>query len=163
MTQIRIGMGYDVHPFAEGRKLILGAIEIPHEKGLLGHSDADALLHAIADALLGSLALGDLGTYFPDHDPKWKGVSSLVILKETYKMVLQRGYQVGNIDAIIIAQAPKLKPYIESMRKNIAEFLNIAMDSISVKATSTNGLGFIGNKEGIAAQAVVLVQQRGMS
>ncbi len=160
MTHIRIGMGYDVHPFAEGRKLILGAVEIPHDFGLLGHSDADALLHAVADALLGSLALGDLGTYFPDHDPKWKGVSSLVILKETHQMIKQRGYKIGNIDAVIIAQVPKLKPYIEAMRQNLSENLKMDKTCISVKATSTNGLGFVGHKEGIAVQAVVLVQKQ---
>ncbi len=153
---IRIGHGYDVHRLVEERELILGGVRIPYEKGLLGHSDADVLLHAIADALLGALALGDIGKHFPDSDPQYKGISSLVLLKKTAELVCSRGYKVGNVDATVLAQRPKLAPYIPSMRENIAAALGIEVERISVKATTEEGLGFTGSGEGIAAHAVVL-------
>ena len=151
---MRIGMGYDVHRLTQGRKLILGGVEIPYEKGLLGHSDADVLLHAVMDALLGAAALGDIGKHFPDKDPKYEGISSLVLLKETGELLKEHAYFIGNIDATVIAQRPKLAPYREQMRRNIAETLGIDVDQVSVKATTEEGLGFTGSGEGIAAQAV---------
>ena len=153
---MRIGHGYDVHRLVEERELILGGVQIPYEKGLLGHSDADVLLHAIADALLGALALGDIGKHFPDKDPQYKGISSLILLKKTAELVRSRGYKVGNVDATVLAQRPKLAPYIPSMRENIADALGIDVDRVSVKATTEEGLGFTGSGEGIAAHAVVL-------
>jgi 2-C-methyl-D-erythritol 2,4-cyclodiphosphate synthase len=153
----RTGTGFDVHAFAEGRKLILGGIVIPFEKGLLGHSDADVLLHAISDALLGSLALGDIGQHFPDTDPKYKNADSQILLKEVYKLILEKGYLLGNVDAVISAQRPKLLPYILKMRKNISKILNSDPDQISIKATTTEKLGFVGREEGIAAFASVLI------
>ncbi|MBQ9765506.1 MAG: 2-C-methyl-D-erythritol 2,4-cyclodiphosphate synthase [Lachnospiraceae bacterium] len=155
---MRIGMGYDVHKLVEGRKMIIGGVEIPYEKGLLGHSDADVLLHAISDALLGAAALGDIGKHFPDTDPKYKGVSSLLLLKEVGKLLEENMYFIGNIDATIIAQKPKMAPYREEMRINIAEALNIPVDKVSIKATTEEGLGFTGSGEGISAQAIALLE-----
>lgn len=157
---MRIGIGYDVHPLVAGRELVLGGVKIPHEKGLKGHSDADALLHAIGDALLGALALGDLGRHFPDTDPKYQGISSLKLLKTIGEMISERGFQVANIDSIVIAEAPKLSPHIPQMIQNIAACLNLEMDRVSVKATREEGLGFTGRKEGIAAKAVVLLNRK---
>lgn len=151
---MRFGIGYDVHKLAEDRKLIMGGVEIPHEKGLLGHSDADVLLHAIMDAILGALALGDIGKHFPDTDPKYKGADSIKLLEFVNNLIESKGYKVNNIDSIIIAQAPKMAPHIMTMRENIARALNVDIDCISVKATTEEGLGFTGKKEGIASQAV---------
>lgn len=157
----RIGNGYDVHRLAAGKKLILGGVEIPHPLGLDGHSDADALLHAICDALLGALGLGDIGKYFPDSDSQWKGVSSLVLLKKVGEMCVERGFAVSNIDSIIAAQKPKIAPYIEEMKKNIADVLGVGSERVNVKATTTETLGYIGREEGMAAYAVVLLQKKG--
>ena len=156
---MRIGHGYDVHRFAEGRKLILGGVEILHDKGLLGHSDADVLLHAIADSLLGAAALGDIGKLFPDSDEKYKGADSLVLLSEVARHLREAGYRVVNVDSTVIAQAPKLAPHIERMRENIARALMVEKDAVSVKATTEEGLGFSGRKEGIAAHAVCLIDR----
>ena len=156
---MRIGIGYDVHKLVEGRKLIIGGVEIPHEKGLLGHSDADVLLHTISDAILGALALGDIGKFFPDTDEKYKGADSLELLKEVGCMISKKGYRVGNIDSIIMAQAPKMAPHIDEMRKNIADALGIDVSQVGVKATTTENLGFEGRKEGISSQAVVLLEK----
>ncbi len=153
----RIGTGYDVHRLVENRKLILGGIEIPYEKGLLGHSDADVLVHAICDAMLGALALGDIGKHFPDSSDKYKGIDSLILLKQVNQLI--KPYMVSNIDATIVAQAPKLAPYILSMREKIAEVLNVDVSSISVKATTTEKLGFTGRMEGIEAQAVCMLKR----
>ena len=155
---IRIGHGYDVHKLVEGRKLILGGVEIEHETGLLGHSDADVLLHAISDALLGAAALGDIGKLFPDNDPKYKGADSLVLLRKVGVNLTAAGYKISNIDATVIAQAPKLSPYIRLMRTNIARALGIDASQVSVKATTEEGLGFSGEKLGIAAHAVCLIE-----
>lgn len=152
---MRIGMGYDVHRLTEGRDLILGGVKIPYEKGLLGHSDADVLLHAIMDALLGAAALGDIGKHFPDTDPAYRGISSLCLLERVGTLIEEKLYVIGNIDATIIAQKPKMAPYIEQMRENIAEALDLEIDQINVKATTEEGLGFTGTGEGIASQAVV--------
>ena len=154
---MRIGHGYDVHRLTENRRLILGGVEIPHETGLLGHSDADVLLHAIADSLLGAAALGDIGGMFPDSDPAFKDADSLVLLEQVVKRLAESGYQIGNIDATVIAQAPKLKPYIEPMRANIARACGVAIGAVNVKATTEEGLGFTGEKLGIAAHAVSLI------
>ncbi|QZY54657.1 2-C-methyl-D-erythritol 2,4-cyclodiphosphate synthase [Crassaminicella profunda] len=154
---MRIGMGYDVHRLVEGRKLILGGVEIPYEKGLLGHSDADVLLHAIKDALLGAAALGDIGKHFPDTDDRFKGASSIKLLSEVNNMLEYIGYKVNNIDSTIIAQKPKMAPYIEQMRKNIADTIGIEVDAVNVKATTTEGLGFTGTGEGIASQAIASI------
>lgn len=156
---IRIGIGYDVHPLVEGRKLILGGVEIPFEKGLKGHSDADALLHAISDAFLGAVALGDLGKHFPDTDPKYRGVSSLKLLEEVYQKISDLGFSVSNIDSILIAERPKLADHIPLMREKIAQYLKVGLDQVSVKATREEGLGFTGRGEGIAAKAVVLIEK----
>ena len=155
---IRIGHGYDVHRFAENRKLILGGVEIPYEYGLLGHSDADVLAHAIMDALLGAAALGDIGQHFPDTDNAYKGADSMVLLREVCRILSEKGYSIGNIDATVIAQKPKLAPYIGEMRRRIAGALGADETAVSVKATTEEGLGFTGALEGIAAHAVVLVQ-----
>lgn len=155
---IRIGHGYDVHKLVEGRKLILGGVEIEHETGLLGHSDADVLLHAISDALLGAAALGDIGKLFPDNDPKYKGADSLVLLRKVGVNLTAAGYKISNIDATVIAQAPKLSPHIRLMRTNIARALGIDASQVSVKATTEEGLGFSGEKLGIAAHAVCLIE-----
>lgn len=152
---IRIGHGYDVHRLVEGRPLIIGGVDIPWDKGLLGHSDADVLLHAIADAILGALALGDIGKHFPDSDPAYKGADSRLLLREVISIATTTGYRVGNLDTTIIAQQPKLAPHIESMRAAIADICQAPIGSISVKATTEEGLGFSGRQEGIAAHAVV--------
>jgi 2-C-methyl-D-erythritol 2,4-cyclodiphosphate synthase len=157
LSLLRIGFGYDVHAFTDGRKLIIGGIEIPYEKGLAGHSDADVLLHAIADALLGALSLGDIGHHFPDTDPKYKDADSKILLSEVYKLIINRGYVLGNLDAVIALQKPKLAPHINYMKVTIARILNCNPDQISIKATTTEKLGFIGKGEGIEATAVVLV------
>lgn len=157
-TAMRIGHGYDVHRLVEGRRLILGGVDIPYEKGLLGHSDADVLLHAISDALLGAAALGDIGKHFPDTDPRYEGADSLQLLQEVGKLVNQAGYVVSNIDATILCQAPKLAPHIPAMRANIAGALNLALDKVSVKATTEEHLGFTGQGQGIAAHAVTLLE-----
>ncbi|SEF96974.1 2-C-methyl-D-erythritol 2,4-cyclodiphosphate synthase [Caloramator fervidus] len=156
---MRIGHGYDVHRLVEGRKLILGGVEIPYEKGLLGHSDADVLVHAIMDAVLGAAALGDIGRHFPDNDERFKGADSLELLKHVYKLIKEKGYKVCNIDATIIAQRPKLLNYILSMRENIAKALEIDIDCVNVKATTEEGLGFTGKEEGIAAHAVTILKK----
>ena len=151
---MRIGMGYDVHKLVEGRKLILGGVEIPYEKGLLGHSDADVLLHAIMDALLGAAALGDIGKHFPDTDPAYKGISSIKLLQHVGMLLEENFFFIENIDATIIAQKPKLRPYMEEMEENIAEVLKIEKNQINLKATTEEKLGFTGREEGIAAQAI---------
>lgn len=155
---MRIGTGYDVHRLVEGRKLIIGGVEIPHEKGLLGHSDADVLLHAIMDAILGAAALGDIGKHFPDTDDKYKGISSMKLLSEVYEMVYKKGYVISNIDATIIAQAPKMRPYIDEMTDNVSKALEISKEQINIKATTEEHLGFTGREEGIAAEAVCLLE-----
>ncbi|MEO8343398.1 MAG: 2-C-methyl-D-erythritol 2,4-cyclodiphosphate synthase [Gallionella sp.] len=154
---MRIGQGFDVHQLVEGRKLIIGGVEIPHEKGLLGHSDADVLLHAICDALLGAAALGDIGRHFADSDAKYKNIDSRILLREVLHLVREQGFRVGNVDATIIAQAPKMAPHIAHMVANIAADLRVEKSAINVKATTTEKLGFTGRGEGIAAQAVVLL------
>lgn len=154
---IRIGHGYDVHELKEGRELIIGGVKIPHLLGLDGHSDADVLLHAIADALLGACALGDIGKHFPDTDESYKDADSLVLLSKVYSLISEMGYEIGNVDATVIAQAPKLAPYIEKMRENIARALCTDMDNISVKATTEEHLGFTGEERGISAHAVCTV------
>ena len=156
---MRIGEGYDVHRLTEGRRLILGGVEIPYEKGLLGHSDADALLHALMDAMLGALALGDIGKHFPDTDPQYKGIDSRELLRHTVALIKEKGWQLGNADMTIIAQAPKMAPHIQTMRENIAADLDTDIDNISVKATTEEKLGFTGAGEGIAARAVVLLRR----
>ena len=155
---MRIGMGYDVHRLVEGRKLILCGVEIPYEKGLLGHSDADVALHAIMDALLGAAALGDIGKHFPDTDPKYEGASSMKLLKAVKGLLDEKCFVIENIDATIIAQRPKLLPYMEEMKKNVAGVLELTMDRVNIKATTEEGLGFTGSGEGISAQAVCLLQ-----
>ena len=154
---MRIGQGFDVHQLVEGRKLIIGGVEIPYDKGLLGHSDADVLLHAICDALLGAAALGDIGKHFADTDAKYKNIDSRILLRESLHLVREQGYRVGNVDATIIAQAPKMAPHIFQMVANIAADLRIEKNLVNVKATTTEKLGHIGRGEGIAAQAVVLL------
>lgn len=156
---MRIGMGYDVHRLVEGRDLILGGVKIEYEKGLLGHSDADVLLHAIMDALLGAAALGDIGKHFPDTDPKYKGISSIKLLQHVGDLLTDNNYFIGNIDATVIAQAPKLRPYIEQMNQNIADALGIELNQINVKATTEEGLGFTGTGEGISSQAICILKQ----
>lgn len=155
---MRIGEGYDVHHLTDGRRLILGGVDIPYEKGLDGHSDADVLAHAIADALLGAAALGDIGKLFPDNDPKYLGADSLVLLSEVVKRVGERGYSIVNVDSTVISQAPKLAPYIDRMRANLAASMGIPVDLVSVKATTEEHLGFTGRGEGIAAKAVCLIE-----
>lgn len=155
---MRIGHGYDVHKLCEGRKLILGGVEIPHDKGLLGHSDADVLLHAVMDALLGACALGDIGKHFPDTDDSYKGADSMVLFGEVIKILRHNGYVVSNIDATIIAQKPKLSPYIDEMRKNIADICSVDISQVSVKATTEEHLGFTGREEGISAHCVCIVK-----
>ena len=155
---MRIGHGYDVHKLVEGRRLIVGGVDIPHTLGLLGHSDADVLLHAISDALLGAAALGDIGGMFPDTDEKWKGADSLVLLRAVADRVKGEGYAIENIDSTLIAQAPKMKPYIHTMRENIAAACGIDVSQVSVKATTEERLGFTGREEGISAHAVVLIK-----
>lgn len=155
---MRVGMGYDVHRLVEERKLILGGVEIPYEKGLLGHSDADVLLHAIMDAMLGAAALGDIGRHFPDTDPAYKGADSMVLLEACREKLRAAGYRVHNLDALICAQAPKMAPHIETMRENIARALQLDVDAVNVKATTTERLGFVGDGSGISAYAVCLLE-----
>jgi 2-C-methyl-D-erythritol 2,4-cyclodiphosphate synthase len=157
---IRIGNGYDIHQLAPERALILGGVEIAHELGLLGHSDADALTHAIMDAMLGALALGDIGHYFPPSDPQWKGANSLLLLKKVNELILSKGWEVGNIDATIIAERPKLKPHLQKMRETLAKTLNIESDRISIKATTNEKLDALGQEKGIAAYTVALLIAR---
>lgn len=159
MNLFRIGHGYDVHRLCANRKLILGGVDIPYEKGLLGHSDADVLLHAISDALLGALALGDIGKHFPDSDPAYAGADSLILLQKVGELLKANGYVPSNIDSTIIAQAPKLAPHIQAMRQNIANALSIDVDTVSVKATTEEGLGFSGEGAGIAAHAVCIIER----
>ena len=154
---MRIGQGYDVHRLTEGRKLILGGVEIPYEKGLLGHSDADVLTHAVMDALLGALALGDIGGHFPDTDQRYKGADSIELLKQVGELIEREGYRVGNIDCTVAAQAPKLKPYIAKMRENLSAALQIDCSQVSVKATTEEGLGITGNGDGMTATAICLL------
>jgi len=156
-NKFRIGFGYDVHQLTEKRKLFLGGIEIPHTKGLQGHSDADALLHSITDALLGSLSLGDIGTHFPNTDPKYKGIESRILLVKSYELVRQKGYSISNIDATVVAEQPKLNPYIMNMRESISEILNLSLDQVSIKATTSEKMGFVGKEKGIKVYAVVLI------
>ena len=153
----RIGFGYDVHAFADNRNLILGGVEIPFEKGLKGHSDADALLHSICDAMLGALALGDIGKHFPDTDEKYKGIDSKILLTEVYKLVKEKGYSLGNLDSTIVLQKPKLAPFIEVMRESISQILNAELNQISVKATTSEQLGFVGHEEGIKVMSTILL------
>ena len=157
---MRVGMGYDVHKLTEGRKLILGGVDIPWEKGLLGHSDADVLIHAVMDALLGAAALGDIGKHFPDTDPAYKGISSTKLLVHVAELLRKQGYAVGNIDATVIAQKPKMAPHIPQMRKNMADALGIPESKINIKATTEEGLGFTGRGEGIASQAICLLIEK---
>lgn len=159
MSKLRIGHGYDVHRLVEDRRLILGGVDIPYERGLLGHSDADVLLHAISDALLGAAALGDIGKHFPDTDAAYKNADSLVLLARVNEIIKSAGYRVSNVDATVIAQAPKLAPHIEQMRTNIASALESELDAISVKATTEERLGFTGNGEGISAHAVCIIEK----
>lgn len=156
---MRVGMGYDVHRLTAGRKLILGGVEIPYGKGLLGHSDADVLVHAVMDALLGAAALGDIGKHFPDADPEYEGISSIRLLEHVGRLLDEKGYVIENIDATIIAQRPKMRPYIDQMRENIAEALKIETDQVNVKATTEEGLGFTGSGEGISSQAVCALER----
>lgn len=160
MIMFRVGQGYDVHAFAEGRPLILGGIEIPHDRGLLGHSDADVLLHTITDAALGAIGEGDIGRHFPDTDPEWKDADSAKLLQYIWKIVEDRGYALGNVDATIIAQRPKMAPHIETMKNRIAELLNADPSQVNVKATTTEKLGFTGREEGIAALATILLIEK---
>ncbi|TXC85576.1 2-C-methyl-D-erythritol 2,4-cyclodiphosphate synthase [Metabacillus litoralis] len=157
---IRVGQGFDVHQLVEGRPLILGGIDIPYEKGLLGHSDADVLLHTVADACLGAIAEGDIGKHFPDTDPEFKNADSAELLSHVWKLVKDRGFELGNIDCTIIAQKPKMAPHIEKMRARIAELLEADISQVNVKATTTEQLGFTGRQEGIASQATILIQKR---
>ncbi|XWN37136.1 MAG: 2-C-methyl-D-erythritol 2,4-cyclodiphosphate synthase [Balneola sp.] len=157
MNSIKIGYGYDVHKLVLNRKLILGGVEIPHKLGLDGHSDADVLLHAITDAMLGALALGDIGTHFPDTDPAFKNVDSRVLLRAAYDLIIKKGYKLGNLDATVVAQEPKLKPHILQIRETIASDLNSDIENISVKATTSEWLGFEGRKEGISSSVVILL------
>lgn len=156
---LRIGHGYDVHAFADNRRCIIGGVDIPYEKGLLGHSDADVLLHAISDSLLGAAAMVDIGKHFPDTDPEFEGADSLVLLKYVVKLISEKGYKVNNIDATVIAQAPKMAPHIEQMRKNIADALQVDADCVNVKATTEERLGFTGRKEGVSAHCVCLLEK----
>ena len=160
IIDLRTGIGFDVHAFAEGRKLILGGIEIQHDKGLAGHSDADALLHAITDALLGSISLGDIGTHFPDDDPRYKNADSIVFLKKANELVRNRGYYVNNIDTVIMLQHPKISPYVPKMKDKIAKILDIGVERVSIKATTTEKLGFVGREEGLSVMAVVTVVRK---
>ena len=154
---MRIGIGYDVHRLTEGRPLILGGVTIPHERGLAGHSDADVLVHAVIDALLGAAALGDIGRHFPDTDPEWKGADSMKLLAHVAALVREAGYRVGNVDATVVLQRPKLRPHVEAMRANIAGVLGVGIGQVSVKATTGEAMGFVGREEGAAAHAVCLL------
>ncbi len=157
---IRIGQGIDFHQLAEGEDLVIGGIQIPHHKGSVGHSDADVLLHVICDALLGAIAHGDIGAHFPDTDPQYKGIDSKILLRETYNIVKQEGYQLLNIDSTVCLQTPKLRPYILAMRESIAQVLEFDIDAISIKATTTEKMGYVGREEGIEAHAVVLIAKK---
>ncbi|MEH2364893.1 2-C-methyl-D-erythritol 2,4-cyclodiphosphate synthase [Nostoc sp.] len=157
MTKIRIGNGYDIHQLVSDRPLILGGIQIPHELGLLGHSDADVLTHAIMDAMLGALSLGDIGHYFPPSDPQWAGADSLVLLTQVHQLICDRGWQIGNIDSVVVAERPKLKPHIHNMRDKLAAVLELEPNQIGIKATTNEKLGPVGREEGICAYAVVLL------
>jgi 2-C-methyl-D-erythritol 2,4-cyclodiphosphate synthase len=157
---VRIGIGYDIHRLVEGRKLILAGVEIPFEQGLLGHSDSDVLTHALCDALLGAAALGDIGTHFPDHDPQWAGASSLEFLARVVELVTERGYRVANIDATVVAEQPKLMPYVQAMREKLASALWIDVDQVNIKAKTNEGLESVGRGEAIAAQVVILIHRR---
>jgi len=156
---MRVGIGYDVHKLVSGRKLILGGVHIPYEKGLLGHSDADVLIHAIMDSILGASALGDIGKHFPDTKEEYKGIDSLKLLKEVSKLIMEKNFKIVNIDSIIIAQSPKMAPYIETMKENISNILGIHENQINIKATTEEGLGFTGRKEGIAAQSICMIEE----
>lgn len=160
IIDLRTGIGFDVHVFAEGRKLILGGIEIPHSKGLAGHSDADALLHAITDAILGSLSLGDIGTHFPDDDARYKNADSTVFLKKAHELIRNRGFYVNNIDVVVMLEKPKIAPYVQKMKDKISKILDIGSDRISIKATTTEKLGFVGREEGISVMAVATVVRK---
>jgi 2-C-methyl-D-erythritol 2,4-cyclodiphosphate synthase len=155
--QMRIGNGFDVHAFAAGRRLVLGGVDIPFDRGLAGHSDADVLLHAVADAIIGALALGDIGVHFPDTDPRWKGADSRMLLRHVMGLAHERGYAIGNVDATVVAEVPRLRPHVDAMRANIAADLGCDPSAVSVKATTTERLGFTGREEGIAALASVLL------
>lgn len=157
---MRIGQSTDIHQLVEGRDLYLGGVKIEHEKGLLGHSDADVLLHAIIEAIIGALGKGDIGMHFPDTDPKYKGINSMLLLKETYKMMDEEGYRIGNVDSTVLLELPKLAPYKKQMEENVAEALHTDVKNINVKATRGEKLGFVGRKEGIMAQAVVLLEEK---
>ena len=159
MKDLRIGHGYDVHRLTENRRLILGGVLIPHNKGLLGHSDADVLIHSVMDSILGALALGDIGKFFPDTSDEYKGIDSMKLLSSVYEMMSKRGYKISNIDATVIAQKPKLAPYIDKMRENIASVLHCDINRVNVKATTEERLGFTGSEEGISAHAVVLLEE----
>ncbi len=156
---IRVGSGYDVHAFAPERPLVLGGIVIPHEYGLAGHSDADAVIHAIVDALLGAAALGDIGQHFPSHDPRWKDQPSSIFLSYTFDLLQQQQWSIGNIDATIVAERPRMTPHIQAMREHLAEHLQLSVEQVSVKATTTDGMGFTGRREGIACYAVALIEK----
>lgn len=160
---MRIGIGYDVHKLVEGRDLIIGGVNIPHYKGLLGHSDADVLIHAIMDAILGALGLGDIGRHFPDTDEKYKGASSMNLLAHVYTLMADSSYTIGNIDGVIVAQKPKMAPYIESMKENIARVLQMPIEDINIKATTEEGLSFTGREEGIASHAAVILKRNAES
>lgn len=157
---MRIGQSIDIHKLVEGRKLILGGVEIPHTKGLLGHSDADALLHAIIEAIIGAMGLKDIGTHFPDTDPKYKGISSLLLLEETYKLMDREGYKIGNVDSLVMIERPKMAPHIDQMKQNIANALHCELSQVNVKATRGEGLGFVGEELGVQATAVVLLVRK---
>ena len=157
---MRIGQSIDIHKLVEGRKLILGGVEIPHTKGLLGHSDADALLHAIIEAIIGAMGLKDIGTHFPDTDPKYKGISSLLLLEETYKLMDKEGYKIGNVDSLVMIEKPKMAPHIDQMKQNIANALHCDLSQVNVKATRGEGLGFVGEELGVQATAVVLLVKK---
>lgn len=157
---IRIGNGYDVHKLVEGRKLVLGGIEIPHTKGVLGHSDGDVLIHAIMDAILGALALGDIGQHFPDNDMQYKNIDSTILLSRVKELIDEKGYQIINLDSIIVLQKPKVKPYIQSMRERISDILKIDIDQVSVKATTEEKLGFTGDESGVKSYCVVLLENK---
>lgn len=160
---MRIGIGYDVHRLEYNRKLILGGVLIPHEKGLIAHSDGDCLIHAIIDSILGAAGLCDIGTYFPDNNEKFKNISSLKLLKETYKLISKESYEIINIDSVIICEQPKIKPYINQMKENISKIINISTSSIGIKATTEEKLGFTGKEEGIACQAICLICKKGVN
>lgn len=156
---MRIGQSIDIHQLVENRKLILGGVEIPYDKGLKGHSDADVLLHAVIESIIGAMGLGDIGKHFPDTDPKYKGISSMILLEHTYQMMIENGYKIGNIDSIIMCEQPKMAPHILKMRENISKVLHCDINQVNVKATRGEKLGFVGRKEGIVSQCVVLLEE----